>query len=228
MITSAVPTHLRRPLAALSALLLCTTAILFLATPALAAGSRHQVNIVKYSYLPSSLIIKAGDTVTWTNQDAVEHDVTVTSGPASFRSPMLAQGSSWSHTFTVAGPYSYVCSVHPDMRASITVSAPPPVAAPVAAPTAGSQPRERASHAPTAARTPAAAPAAAQAPVGPVATPAAQTVAAAAAAPTLQPLLLVVGASVAVIMFCLLLLASRPELVDAEASMARPRHLEEG
>ena len=163
-----------------------------------AEAANHQVKIAKYAYGPSSLSVAQGDTVTWTNLDTVEHDVFVTNGPASFRSPMLAKGESWSHTFSTAGSYSYICSVHPDMRASVTVAAAP-------APATSAPAHE--THAPEAAApssTPAATTAAtiAQSPA-PAAAPASPT-------STLNPLLLVAGASIAVVVFCLLLMASRP------------------
>ncbi|WP_325049648.1 plastocyanin/azurin family copper-binding protein [Lentzea atacamensis] len=70
-----------------------------------------------------------GDVVTWTNQDEAAHDV----AGGTFRSPMLAEGQSWSFTFTQPGAFDYICSVHPDMRAQIvvlaqetTAQAPPP------------------------------------------------------------------------------------------------------
>jgi plastocyanin len=187
------------------------------------AAATHTVEIRQYAYSPASLTVDAGDTVTWTNQDSVAHDVTVTQGPASFHSPMLGQGQSWSHTFTVAGRYSYICSVHPDMEASVTVDPvatptprktssrhPAPVAAPTAsAPATGTGGRHvtASSSAPKAsAATQVAAPSASQ----DVTTPVRQ------AGSTLSPLLLVAGASTAVMVFCLLLLTSRPAVREAE------------
>ena len=38
------------------------------------------MTIKQYAYGPGSLTINQGDTVTWTNQDTVPHDVVVTSG----------------------------------------------------------------------------------------------------------------------------------------------------
>ncbi len=179
------------------------------ASPAQAAN--HQVKIAKYAYGPGSLSVTQGDTVTWTNLDTVEHDVVVTNGPAYFQSPMLGKGESWSHTFTTAGSYAYICSVHPDMRASVSVDA---------APVATSAPTH-ATHTPEATQGTAPAPAAAEttaaattATTATAAAPIAQAPAPAAApaAPTstLNPLLLVAGASIAVVVFCLLLMASRP------------------
>ena len=108
-----------------AALLLAVGFLALMAAPA--SATDHHVMIEQYAYGPANLNIDQGDTVTWTNHDSVEHDVVVTSGPASFRSPMLSQGESWSHTFTTPGSYSYICSVHPEMRAAVTAAAAAPV-----------------------------------------------------------------------------------------------------
>jgi plastocyanin len=215
--------HARRtPRAAglLALLLLALGAVMFASGPADATG--HSVTIQQYAYGPGSLTVKQGDTVTWTNQDTAAHDVVVTSGPVSFRSPLLDKGESWSHTFTTAGAYSYTCSVHPDMRGSVTAVAPAPAPATTA---------------PAHAHSEAAAPAVTPPPADHGATasgstepkagkkkPSATTVPSQVAAPattqlttsaqetttTLDPLLLVTGVSIAVVVFCLLLMTSRP------------------
>lgn len=214
-------------------------ATLVLGTSPARAAQHHSVTIKQYMFMPRSLSIRAGDTITWTNQDSVGHDVEVTSGPASFHSPMLSQGQSWSFTFSAAGTYSYICSVHPDMTATVTVAAAPQLAAqpagtgthhsaaPVAtAPSAtavtpppaasgrSTTVRRSASH--RAAQPTAAAPVATAAPV---VTPGSDA--------ALDPLLLVGGVAVAVVMFCLLLLTSRPErplLQPADPGPARGDH----
>ncbi|XVV03751.1 cupredoxin domain-containing protein [Actinosynnema sp. CA-248983] len=87
-----------------------------------AAAAAHQVAIAGYAYSPASLTVNVGDTVTWTNQDSAPHNVVVTSGPEKFTSPTLQKGQSFSFTFTKPGSYQYYCSVHPDMKASVTVT----------------------------------------------------------------------------------------------------------
>lgn len=206
-----------RAASAAAALAAVCAAVLALAPPAAAGG--HAVLIEQYAYAPAALTIEQGDTVTWTNHDSVQHDVTITSGPTSFHSPMLAQGQSWTYTFATAGSYSYICSVHPDMRASVTVTprataapkpaAPAPKAAAPAAPkgTPTSTPATAGSTTKKAAKRVAAAPPAAQ-----VAAPAAtqEAIPAVTGTESLSPLLLVAGASTAVMVFCLLLMTSRP------------------
>jgi hypothetical protein len=80
------------------------------------------VDIKGQAFVPASLAVAPGDTVTWTNEDSVPHNV-VGSGAASFESPMLSQGQSFTHRFAQAGTYTVVCGVHPDMTSTVTASA---------------------------------------------------------------------------------------------------------
>jgi plastocyanin len=93
------------------------------------AAATKQVMIMNYAFSPASMSVNVGDTVVWTNQDSAPHTVTVSSGPANFSSATLQKGQTFSFKFAKAGTYSYYCSVHPDMKATVTVagsSAPPP------------------------------------------------------------------------------------------------------
>ncbi|NMH99376.1 cupredoxin domain-containing protein [Pseudonocardia acidicola] len=76
------------------------------------------VTIANYAFSPAALTVPVGTTVTWTNTDSVPHDVS--GGP--LHSPILNQGQSWSYTFSTAGTYSYICSIHPYMNGSVTVT----------------------------------------------------------------------------------------------------------
>lgn len=209
----------RSAAAVLAALLLALSAVMFASGPAEATS--HSVTIKQYAYGPGSLSIKQGDTVTWTNQDVAAHDVKVTSGPVSFQSPLLDQGESWSHTFTTAGSYSYICSVHPDMKGSITAVAQAPAPA-TSAPThvhsEAPAPSVTSTHSASGhASQPAKAGATkkpTKASATPTAAPATTELTTATQQPTtsLNPLLLVAGASIAVVVFCLLLMTARPRV----------------
>jgi plastocyanin len=75
--------------------------------------------IRNFAFLPSTLVVSVGTTVTVTNHDSVGHTWTSTTG--AFNSGPLAPGASYSHTFTVAGTYPYMCDVHPFMTGTIVV-----------------------------------------------------------------------------------------------------------
>jgi len=102
-----------------------------------AAASTKSVEAMGYKFTPATLSIAVGDTVTWTNHDTAPHNIVVTDGPEKFTSPSLQTGQTYSHTFTQAGTYSYYCSIHPDMKATITVtgSTPTEPTTPTAPPT---------------------------------------------------------------------------------------------
>jgi amicyanin len=192
--------------------LILVVGLLFLLAPARAEAATQHVAMENYAYSQSALTIQVGDTVTWTNHDQAPHDVVTTSGPASLRSPMLAQGESWSFTFTVPGTYSYYCSVHPDMRAQVIVQPaetqePAPAPAPVqtnapAAPetTTAAAPAGVGAVAPTTTTPPT---------TSAVAAP--QTTQATMTGESLDPMLLVAGLVAAVTILCLLLMNARPE-----------------
>lgn len=75
------------------------------------------VTIKSFAFSPATLTVKAGTTVTWTNQDSATHDV---KGDA-FASEPLSQGETFSFTFDKAGSYDYICSFHPSMTGKIIV-----------------------------------------------------------------------------------------------------------
>jgi amicyanin len=71
---------------------------------------------------PATVTITAGTSVTWTNFDALQHNVVVQSGPQTFTSPTMDQGSTYSFKFTKPGVYNYICTFHPTtMIGKITV-----------------------------------------------------------------------------------------------------------
>jgi amicyanin len=89
-----------------------------------AAGQAPQgpnaVNIDNFAFAPLSLTVHVGDTVTWTNHDEEPH--TVAAGDGSFHSPGIDTGATYSFTFTKAGNYDYICSIHPFMHATVVVT----------------------------------------------------------------------------------------------------------
>ena len=84
------------------------------------SASGNTVSISGMSFSPGSLTVKAGTTVTWTNNDNTVH--TVTADDASFSSGDMNNGSSYSHTFSAAGTYPYHCNYHPAMKASVVAN----------------------------------------------------------------------------------------------------------
>jgi plastocyanin len=72
------------------------------------------------SFSPKALAVSVGDTVTFTNDGAVPHTVTATSG-SEFDSGTLAPGRTFTFTAAKAGTVTYVCTIHPGMQGTIEV-----------------------------------------------------------------------------------------------------------
>ncbi len=87
------------------------------------AAGGMAVSMQNTSFHPSSLSVKAGDTVTWTNEESTAHDVTADDG--SFKSGPpggMKQGDTFEHVFDKAGSFAYKCTVHPNMTGTIEVT----------------------------------------------------------------------------------------------------------
>ena len=84
----------------------------------------NEVYIQDFSFTPNKLTIKKGTTITWTNKDAAHHDINPDKdyGDAFKPSKLLGKGEAYSFTFNTAGTYSYHCTPHPYMKATIEVT----------------------------------------------------------------------------------------------------------
>ena len=78
-------------------------------------------------FIPSTVTIHPGGTVTWENTDNAAHTATggtPTDGPSGvFDSSLMMAGGSFSQTFDTAGTYDYFCMVHPWMQGTVIVAA---------------------------------------------------------------------------------------------------------
>jgi plastocyanin len=85
------------------------------------AAEAPTVQIENYHFLPNTLTIPVGGSVTWVNRDEDVHTVTADDTPPTFKSAGLDTDDKFSFTFTKPGTYSYHCSVHPRMTGKIIV-----------------------------------------------------------------------------------------------------------
>jgi amicyanin len=90
------------------------------ASNATAAVSTNNVKIENFAFSPATVRVKAGSTIVWTNGDAIQHDVTFDGGNIS--SGVMNHNDTFSHTFTTAGTYHYICSIHPFMHGTVIVT----------------------------------------------------------------------------------------------------------
>jgi plastocyanin len=100
-------------------------------TPALTATV---ISINNSQFTPQDVTIVASTSVTWINNDTIAHTVTYVDSQnlsESFDSGSIAPGQSYAHTFTTPGKdYTYHCTIHPTMTATIhTVASVTPTAA---------------------------------------------------------------------------------------------------
>jgi plastocyanin len=90
--------------------------------PSAAAVSTNAVTIQKFAFGPSTVTVKAGSTITWTNMDDEAHTVFFTFDGS--RSPILVNTANVYHkTFTTPGTYTYHCTIHPFMTGTVVVTA---------------------------------------------------------------------------------------------------------
>jgi plastocyanin len=83
------------------------------------AGGGSTVEIMNFMFMPGSLTVPVGTTVTWKFDDSTDH--TVSADDNSFASSPMANGQTFTHTFSTAGTVAYHCSIHPFMKATIIV-----------------------------------------------------------------------------------------------------------
>ena len=84
-----------------------------------AAGTK--VSIAGFAFGPQAATIKAGDSVTWSNDDGPAHTVTFKDGSAGAKS--LSPGETFTRAFDKPGTYDYFCSFHPYMTGGVVVQA---------------------------------------------------------------------------------------------------------
>jgi amicyanin len=102
----------------------------------LTSQSKVSMDIKDFKYEKPKIKIKKGTIVTWTNQDAIQHNVMKEHDdddtphdppskdevkPDVLAGQLLSRGESYSFTFNEVGNNPYHCSPHPYMKGSITV-----------------------------------------------------------------------------------------------------------
>jgi plastocyanin len=79
----------------------------------------RSVDIGDNFFDPPDVAVEPGSTITWTNNGALPHTVTADDG--SFDSGRLNPGDSYTVAFGGQGTVTYHCTIHPEMRGSVTV-----------------------------------------------------------------------------------------------------------
>ena len=86
------------------------------------AVATMSVKIENYMFGPMVAKAKVGDTITWTNMDAVHHNIVADQKSADApNGPLIGKGETYSFKFTKAGTYTYHCEPHPYMHGTVVV-----------------------------------------------------------------------------------------------------------
>ena len=83
------------------------------------AGPVVSVSMDHNTFIPGEITVVPGTTVTWVNKEDMPH--TVVNVNKGFRSKTLVKDAQFSFTFTTAGDYDYLCSIHPNMKGKVIV-----------------------------------------------------------------------------------------------------------
>lgn len=86
---------------------------------AAAKGEAHVIKIESMQFVPNSVEVHVGDTVTWKNADPFPH--TVVSSGKGFASREIAADGSWKFVARKKGSYPYICTLHPTMKGTLVV-----------------------------------------------------------------------------------------------------------
>ena len=85
------------------------------------SGGAVAVDMKNIAFAPTTVRVKVGQKITWTNDDSAPHNVTSQSGEK-IASDTFGKGGTFSFTPTKAGTIDYVCTIHPGMDGKIVVT----------------------------------------------------------------------------------------------------------
>jgi len=77
------------------------------------------VAIQNFAFVPATVTIKAGSSVTWTNMDTAPH--TATDLANAFDSGSLTTGQTFNFTFNTTGTFTYHCLIHSMMKTAVVI-----------------------------------------------------------------------------------------------------------
>jgi plastocyanin len=83
-------------------------------------GEIVDVRMKDIKFEPQNVAAKVGQTIRWTNDDSVAHNVKAQSG-ADFSSDTLTKGKTFEAKLGKTGTINYVCTIHPGQKGTITV-----------------------------------------------------------------------------------------------------------
>lgn len=88
--------------------------------PSASAGDVVSISMKDVLFTPENATVKVGQTVKWINDDPIDHTATAEEG-ADFDSGNVKPGDTYEFKPTGAGTISYVCTIHPSQKGTLTV-----------------------------------------------------------------------------------------------------------
>lgn len=85
-------------------------------------GATIPVSIQGFAFQPASIAARAGDTVIFTNNDAVTHTVTQDPLGSGFQSAPIDPGTTYTLSIDQPGTYPFFCTIHPGMTGTIVAT----------------------------------------------------------------------------------------------------------
>ena len=104
--------------------LLATLALTLAAQTPAASTATKTVQITRAAFVPKTVTVNSGDSVTWHNSDSRDHQVVANNG--AFASPVLRAGQSYTFTFDRGGTHNYHDALYPSRKGTVVVKGPPP------------------------------------------------------------------------------------------------------
>ena len=81
-----------------------------------------RIVIENFAFSPADLQVRPGEKVTVVNRDSASHTVTAT-GDKAFDTGTIRAGATATFTApSTPGSYSYLCTIHPNMKGTLTVT----------------------------------------------------------------------------------------------------------
>jgi plastocyanin len=87
--------------------------------PRAGTAAAPRADIAGFAFKPTTIRVKVGTTVRWTNRDDAPHTVTAAAG--AFTSKQLGKGDAYARRFGRPGTFAYLCALHPNMKGRVVV-----------------------------------------------------------------------------------------------------------
>jgi plastocyanin len=86
-----------------------------------------EIDAKSNQWTPNDIIVDVGTKVTWRNTDPILHNIKKSADAVDFGAKFgldsFSPGASYSFTFTKAGTFAYVCTIHAGMTGKVQVVA---------------------------------------------------------------------------------------------------------